>query len=164
MTATKDPRLAAATSMREAGKDEEARHLLLDLHADQPDDALVNLQCAWVHDKLGLESEAVSFYETALDLGLEGGDLRDSLLGLGSTYRALGQYERALATLRRGVDLFPDHRGLQVFLALALYNTGDATRACQMLLQVLAETSADPTVMAYRRALGLYAEDLDRTW
>lgn len=164
MTATADPRLAAATSMREAGRDEEARRVLLDLQAEQPESAAVNLQCAWVHDKLGLEAEAVPFYEKALELGLEGDELRDALLGLGSTYRALGQYEKAVSILRRGVELFPDHAGLKVFLAMALYNSGDFKEACEMLLQVVTETSDHPTVMAYRRALSLYAEDLDRTW
>jgi tetratricopeptide (TPR) repeat protein len=164
VTATTDPRLETATAMREAGQDEEARRLLLELHADQPKNALVNLQCAWVHDKLGLESEAVSFYEKALGLGLEGDDLRDALLGLGSTYRAIGQYEKAVSTLRRGVDLFPGHGGIKVFLALALYNDRSAKEACEMLLQIVADTSADPTVAAYRRALDLYAEDLDRIW
>lgn len=164
MTPSADPRLVHATSLREAGRDEEGRRLLLELHADQPEDALVNLQCAWVHDKLGLETDAVAFYEKALSLGLEGDDLRDALLGLGSTFRAMGRYQEALSTLRRGTELFPDHDGMKVFLALALYNAGDPKEACQLLLRTLTETATEPTIMAYRGALSLYAEDLDRTW
>lgn len=164
MTATTDPRLENAAAMGEAGRDDEARRLLLELQAEEPEDAQVNLQCAWVHDKMGLESEAVRFYEKALDSGLRGDDLRDALLGLGSTYRALGEYEKAVSTLRRGADLFPAHGGLKVFLAMALYNAGKSKEACEMLLQVVSETSADPTVSVYRRALTEYAEDLDRVW
>lgn len=164
MTATTDPRLENAAAMREAGRDDEARRLLLELLAEEPEDAQVNLQCAWVHDKMGLESEAVRFYEKALDSGLGGEDLRDALLGLGSTYRALGEYEKAVSTLRRGVDLFPGHGGLKVFLAMALYNAGESKQACEMLLQIVSETSADPTVSVYRRALTEYAENLDRVW
>lgn len=166
MTRTKPPNdlLAEATSLRLAGRDEEARLLLLELHAAHPEDAAVTLQCARVHDKLGLEHEAVPFYEKALALGLDGDDLRHALLGLGSTYRAIGQYDKALSTLRRGTELFPHHRSMRVFQALALYNAGDEKGACQTLLRILAETSGDPEVSAYRDALMLYAEDLDRTW
>jgi tetratricopeptide (TPR) repeat protein len=164
MSRSADPRLADATSLRQAGRDEEARLLLLQLHEERPDDPLVNLQCAWVHDKLGLESEAVPFYEQALRLGLDGGDLHDGLLGLGSTYRALGEYESARSTLRRAVAEFPSDRALQTFLAMALYNTGEAKEACEILLRIVAETSADPELSAYREALSRYSEDLDRTW
>jgi tetratricopeptide (TPR) repeat protein len=163
-TTESENRLTEAISLRQAGRNEDARLLLLELHAAHPEDAAVNLQCASVHDKLGLEPAAVSFYEKALTLGLDGDDLRHALLGLGSTYRAIGQYERAVSTLRRGTERFPDHRGMQVFLGLALYNAGQEKEACQILLRVLAETSGDPEVSAYREALMLYAEDLDRTW
>ena len=164
MSRTTHSRLADATSLRQAGRDEEARLLLLELHEDRPDDPLVNLQCARVHDKLGLESEAVQFYEQGLRLGLQGRDLRDALLGLGSTYRALGDYENARSTLRRAMAEFPSDRALQTFLAMALYNTGEAKEACEILLRVVVETSADPGLGAYREALSLYSEDLDRTW
>lgn len=164
MSQSTDRRLADAMSLRQAGRDEEARLLLLQLHEERPDDPLVSLQCAWVHDKLGLESEAVPFYEQGLRLGLEGGDLRDALLGLGSTYRALGDYENAHSTLRRAVAEFPSDRALQTFLAMALYNSGEAKEACEILLRVLVETSADTGLGAYREALSLYSEDLDRTW
>lgn len=164
MSRSTDSRLADAASLRQAGRDEEARLLLLELHEERPDDPLVSLQCARVHDKLGLESEAVPFYEQGLRLGLEAGDLRDALLGLGSTYRALGDYENAHSTLRRAVAEFPSDRALQTFLAMALYNTGEAKEACEILLRIILETSADPELAAYREALSLYSEDLDRTW
>ena len=98
--------LAEAVAMREAGQVEEAKRLLLDLHTQSPDDPIINLQCAWAHDKLGLEAEAVPFYEAAVRLGLDGEDLRSALLGLGSTYRTLGRYDDALATLTRGIETY----------------------------------------------------------
>lgn len=156
--------LAAAVALRERGDDEEARAALVDLHRLHPDDPRVNLQCAWIHDKLGLESEAVPFYEKALDGGLDGEDLHDALLGLGSTYRALGAYDEALGVLDRAVTEMPDARDLSVFRAMTLYNTGRAKEACQTLLQVLVETSGDEGIVRYRSALSEYAADLDRTW
>ncbi len=57
-----------AIHLREVGKDKEALQMLLDLHKACPDNPHINYQCEWVHDKLGLEKEAVPFYEKALDL------------------------------------------------------------------------------------------------
>ena len=156
--------LAAAIASREAGRDEEARAKLLSLHRAFPDDPVVNLQCAWVHDKLGMEADAVPFYETAIAGGLDSEDLRDALLGLGSTYRALGRYAEALATLERGTETYPDDNGMKVFAAMALYNNGRSKEACELLMTLLAETSQDESVRRYQPALTEYANDLDRTW
>jgi tetratricopeptide (TPR) repeat protein len=157
-------RMAEAVTMREAGQLEAARRLLMQLHDDDPGDAEINLQCAWIHDKLGFEREAVLFYESALRLGLDGEDLKHALLGLGSTYRSLGRYAEALDTLTKGVGTFPEDRSMQVFQAMALYNSGEAKEACQLLLQIVSTTTADEGVRSYRRAIDIYAADLDRMW
>jgi tetratricopeptide (TPR) repeat protein len=157
-------RIAEAVALREAGQVEQSRALLLALLDETPDDPIANLQCAWAHDKLGLESEAVPFYEAALGLGLEDDDRRHALLGLGSTYRTLGRYEEALATLTRGVEEFPGDNGILVFQAMAFYNTGQAKDACELLLRIILETSSDEAIRSYESAIGAYAADLDRTW
>lgn len=158
-----DP-LTAAVLAREEGRDEEARQMLLALHGDDPENAAVNLQCAWVHDKLGLEAEAVPFYEKALEIGLEGEDLHDALLGLGSTYRALGRYGESLRIFDRGVTEFPDDPAMQVFRAMALYNEGRSKEACELLLTIMATTDQPEPIVRYRNAIAEYASDLDRTW
>jgi tetratricopeptide (TPR) repeat protein len=157
-------RLAEAVALRETGHAEEARRLLMALHEETPDDPVVNLQCAWAHDSLGLEAEAVPFYERAIQLGLEGDDSRHALLGLGSTYRTLGRYEEALATLTQGVEEFPDDHSMQVFQAMALYNNMRAKEACELLLRIVSETTGDDEIASYRRAIDIYSADLDRTW
>jgi predicted Zn-dependent protease len=83
---------------------------------------------------------------------------------LGSTLRALGQYPEAEATLRRGVKRFPEANDVKVFLAMALHNLGQSKAAVECLLAVLAQTSSDKEIQAYRRAITLYAQDIDRTW
>jgi hypothetical protein len=45
--------LEQAIALREGGQLEEARALLLELRAAQPDDARIALHTAWVHDSLG---------------------------------------------------------------------------------------------------------------
>ena len=156
--------LETAIAAREAGRVAEARDLLLELVSAHPNDPRVNLQCAWAHDRMGLEAEAVPYYERALELGLADGDLNGALLGLGSTYRALGKYPEALRILERGVAEFPDDQGMKIFHAMALYNNGQAKAACESLLTVLSVTNQEEGIARYQRAIAEYALDLDRSW
>ncbi len=161
---TRDELLAEAVSLRRQGKPEEARKRLLELATEHPSDAEVAYQTAWVHDVLGLEAEAVPFYECSLrGSGLAEEDRRGALLGLGSTYRILGRYTQAVNTLRQGTAEFPDDGALQTFLAMALFNTDQHHEAMQILLKLLATTSDDPHVRQYRRAIETYAHDLNDT-
>lgn len=164
-------RLPEAIQLRETGRArqdkailEEARTLLLDLVAAYPDDAEITFQTAVVHDNLGLEQEAIPFYIQALAQGLSGADLERALLGLGSTYRGLGNYQQAEETLRRGVKEFPHNRALQVFLAMALYNTQHYKEAMELVLTNLMETTSDEKLQYFKRPLTYYASHLDETW
>jgi tetratricopeptide (TPR) repeat protein len=159
-----DERLAKAVELRERGELEEARTLLLELRAERPDDAHVALQTAWVHDSLGYEEEAVGHYEAALAGELSDDELRPLLLGLGSTYRTLGRDEDSDRTFRAAIERFPDFRPLRVFHAMTEYNLGRSREAVRSLIEVLLETTSDPQILRYRRSLGAYAEDLDRSW
>ncbi|RSS58570.1 tetratricopeptide repeat protein [Streptomyces sp. WAC01280] len=174
--------LAEAVALREGGRKEEAREALVALAARYPDDAEIAYQTAWAHDVLGLETEAVPYYERALaetgtgtetETGTESGtgtatgltpeDRRGALLGLGSTYRVLGRYEDSVTLLTGAAKEFPEDGALRTFLAMALYNTGQHHESVRTLLRLLAATSEDPSVRAYKRAIEHYAEDLDAT-
>ncbi|MFD5101068.1 tetratricopeptide repeat protein [Streptomyces albidochromogenes] len=160
----RDAALARAVRLREDGRAEEARVQLLALAERYPRDARIAYQTAWAHDVLGLEHEAVPFYERSLSVpGLPAEDRHGVFLGLGSTYRVLGRYAAALRTLRLGLAEFPGDPALESFLAMALYNTGEGREAVRTLLRALAATSADPRVGTYRRAIEQYADDLDAT-
>lgn len=156
--------LSRAVRLREAGKLEEARDVLLKLAEKEPDDPAVHYQAAWVHDVMGREREAVPFYERAIACGLSGEDLEEAIVGLGSSYRALGEYDKAVEVLRNGAERFPESRSVQVFLAMALYNAGGYEEAVRLLLKNLAETSGDAGISAYAPAITFYAERLDETW
>ncbi len=164
-------RLAEAIRLREMGRAkqdrailEQARTLLLELATASPDNAEITFQTAVAHDNLGLEQEAISYYVRALEQGLAGPDLERALLGLGSTYRARGDYQKAEETLRRGVREFPHNRALQVFLAMALYNTQQHKEAMELLLINLMETTGDEKLQYYKRPITFYARHLDETW
>jgi tetratricopeptide (TPR) repeat protein len=159
----RDPLLAEAVALRTADRTEEARQRLLALGERFPADAEIAYQTAWAHDRLGLEAEAAPFYERALKGQLNSTDRLGALLGLGSTYRVLGRYEEAVATLRAGLAEFPGDGPLRTFLAMALYNVGEAHEGMRLLLNLLAETSQDAGVRQYRPAIEFYAKDLTET-
>jgi tetratricopeptide (TPR) repeat protein len=160
----RDAALSQAVRLREQGESSRARERLLVLADRYPRDAEIAYQTAWAHDVLGLEAEAVPFYERALNgSGLSVQDRHGALLGLGSTYRVLGRFELSLATLRRGLEEFSGDAALQAFLSMALYNAGESGEAVRGLLKALAATSADPRVRGYRRAIEYYADNLDET-
>lgn len=157
-------KLTSAIKLREAQKYEEARKLLHELHAEFPNDPQVNYQCAWIHDLLGLEREAIPFYEKAVQEGLSGDELKGALLGMGSTYRCIGEYQKAKETFQRALELFPARHEYKTFLAMTYYNLGEYAKAMELLLNSLVETSNDEGVTRYRRAIQFYADKLDETW
>ena len=161
---TLDKRLASAVKLRETQKHEEARQILLDLHSEFPDDPQVNYQCAWIHDLLGLEREAIPFYEKAIQTGLTGDDLKSALLGMGSTYRCIGEYPKAIDTFQHALNVFPNSHEFKVFLGTAYYNIGKHAKAMESLLNSLAETSKDEGIIRYQRAIRFYSDKLDETW
>jgi tetratricopeptide (TPR) repeat protein len=157
-------KLASAIHLRESGDHEEARQLLLELHAEFPEDVQVNYQCAWIHDLLGLEKEAIPFYEKAIQTGLNDDDLKSALLGMGSTYRCIGEYQKSIETFQHALSFFPDSQEFKVFLGMAYYNIGEHSKAMELLLNSLANTSSDEGIRRYQRAILFYSDKLDQTW
>lgn len=154
--------LSQAIRLRQQGQSVQAREQLLILAKQYPHDVEIAYQTAWTHDVLGLEDEAVPFYEQALGgPGLPEEDRHGAFLGLGSTYRVLGRYALSEQTLRSGLEEFPQDVTLQAFLAMVLYNTGETREAVGVLLKALTATSSDRRMQGYRRAIEHYADDLD---
>lgn len=151
-------------ALRRAGQHEDARSLAVSLVAQSPNDAELQYQTACLHDFLGREAEAISFYVEALSGTLSEESQRGAYLGLGSTYRALGQYALAEQTFREGLKHFKGASELTVFLAMALHNLGQSKQAVELLLKVLAETSNDAQIQSLRKAILFYAQDIDRSW
>lgn len=164
-------RLDKAIALREDGRTKqdmtilnEARALLLKMSEEYPDNAEINYQIGIANDNSGLTKEAIAYYVKAIEKGLSGVDLERCLLGLGSSYRLLGHYEKAVKTLHRGVTEFPEHRGLQVFYSMALYNTGRYKEAMEIALMNLMETTNDEKLQYFKRGITYYAQHLDETW
>ncbi len=153
-----------AIEMRKTGKHRESNELLIRLVDEYPDDAFINYQCAWSFDVLGLESKAVPFYEKAIQLGLSGKDLEGAIIGLGSTYRTLGEYEKSKDVFQKGIDLYPNNEAIKVFYAMTLYNLQEHGRAMELLLNSLISTTKNEEILDYQKAIGFYSDILDQTW
>ena len=159
-----EDQIARAEALDAGGKPDEARAILRDLAAAHPDDPQAQFRVACTCDGLGYERDAIPRYERAIALGLGGDDLQMAHVNLGSSHRAIGQYEQAVAVWRAGIGRFPDNRALPVFLAMAQHNLGDHAAAMETLLRHLAETTSDPWIARYRRAILFYADKLNETW
>lgn len=160
--------LQQAIVLRQAGEYDASRQRLTGLLDDPALAAAAHLHIAWAYDNQGLETEAVTHYEQALAShpagALNPADRLDALLGLASTLRSLGRYTEAIRWFEQGLHEFPHSRALTPFYAMCLYNVGRHKEAVALLLTLLGETSSDEEIHAYRRAIALYAADLDRVW
>jgi len=158
------PTINHAIDLRKNGKPDEAISLLAELLAVDSANPQLNYQMAWCHDLLGKETEAVPFYLKGIAGGLDPEEAKGAYLGLGSTYRAIGEFAKSREVLRDGIARFPEERSLQVFLAMTLYNLGEHPEAMRLLMTSLAETSSDGSISRYKRAILFYADKLDQTW
>lgn len=152
-----------AAALRKNGDFCAAEQALLQVLQEQPGHAGAHYQLACTYDVQGKEAAAAEHYEAALAGGLEE-DREGAYLGLGSTYRCLGQYGKSCEVLDRAIVEYPDSRVLHVFRALTLYNLGQPAKSIETLLVQLLQTTDDAGIRTYEKALSFYADKLDQTW
>lgn len=157
-------KLLKAIQFRKDNKPDEAIIILLELLKTNPNDPTINYQMAWTCDFMGKESEAVPFYEKAISNGLSGDDRKGAMLGLGSTYRCLGEYQKSLKVFDQAINEFEGDRSLRVFRALTLHNLGKSEDAVGQLLIQLLDTTSDHSIKAYDKALRFYSDKLSEKW
>lgn len=145
--------LDAIVGARAHGQLKEVLPRLLQIDARHPNVAEIAYQLAWTCDVLGREADALPYYEKAVALGLPDNELAGALLGLGSTLRQLGQFERSASVLRSAQLQFPDNREFDAFLALTLHAAGKSGEALRTALDALCDTSEDQGIRAYQRAI-----------
>lgn len=150
-----------AVKLRKEGKLAESNEILIKLVKEFPDDAMVNYQCAWSFDVLEKEVEAIEYYEKAINLGLPNEDLKEAYLGLGSTYRTIGAYEKSKKIFEAAMEKFDDN-SLKVFYAMTLYNLEEYSDSMEILLKIISETANDKSVSEYSKAIEFYSDKLDK--
>ena len=156
--------LKDADKLRAKDLHEEARLLLVQLAREYPTNPIVQYKTACVYDFLGLEREAVPYYLAAIENDLPDAELRSAYLGLGSTYRILGQYSESKKILLEGLKVFPEAGEMKIFLAMTLYNLGEPHEAVSSLLKIIMDTTKNADIKNFERAIRFYANDLDKTW
>lgn len=152
-----------ARALRRADELEASQEQLLALMEQHPDHPLVLFEVGGSYDVMGEEEMAIPYYRRAIAAGLEGNDLQECLVCLGSTLRVVGENEDAVAILEQAVEEFPERNSGRVFLALAHYSNGDAELALSSLLSLLLETTRDEDILAYADALDYYKDNLDES-
>jgi len=150
--------------LRSEGSFETTMAYLTKILDQRPDDPMVHYQIAWTHDALGKEADAAPAYEKAIALGLTGEALQGAYLGLGSTYRCLGDYQNSKRVLEKAISLFPENGALKAFFALTQYNLKNYSAAMELLLKELVRSSGDKEIKSYSRALLFYADKLEETF
>jgi tetratricopeptide (TPR) repeat protein len=145
--------LDAIVGARAHGQLQEVLPRLQALDARHPNVAEIAYQLAWTCDVLGREADALPYYEKAVALGLPDNELAGALLGLGSTLRHLGQFERSASVLRSAQLQFPNNREFDAFLALTLHADAKPGEALRIALEALCDTSEDQGIRAYQRAI-----------
>lgn len=156
--------IARAKALRHEDELDASQELLLGLLAEHPKDPLVLYEVGGSYDIMGEEKEAIPYYQKAIKAGLDGEDLQECLVCLGSSHRNVGNFTEAVETLEKVVNQFPDDNSGKVFLALAYYSDGREDEAVRLLLGLLLETTNDQNILDYADPLDYYKDNLDEVW
>lgn len=156
--------ITRAKELRREDELEASQELLLNLLAEYPNDPLVLYEVGGSYDVMGEEKEAIPYYQKAIKAGLDGEDLQECLVCLGSSHRNVGNFTEAVETLEKVVNQFPDDNSGTVFLALAYYSDGREDEAVRLLLALLLETTNDQNILDYADPLDYYKDNLDEVW
>ncbi|WP_461613926.1 tetratricopeptide repeat protein [Clostridium sp. Marseille-QA1073] len=156
--------LDLAINLRKSGKLRESNELLVKLANAYPEDAMINYHCACGLEALGLDADAIHYYENAIYGGLPNEDLQEAIINLGNNYRALGRYVKARQVFEYGLNIFPKNNAIKVFYAMTLHNLKEYEKSMEILLKVLAETSNDKNIMKYKKVIQFYSDKLDMRW
>ena len=76
----------------------------------------------------------------------------------------MGEYQKSIDTFQRALTLFPNSPEFNVFLAMAYYNIGEYSKAMELLLNSLVNTSNAEGILRYQRAIRFYSDKLDQIW
>ena len=157
-------RLEEARNLREEDELEASQEIFLELLDEYPDNATVLYEVGGSYDVLGEEREAIPYYQKAIEAGLDGEDLQECLVCLGSCNRVIGEFEESVTWLETAVSQFPDNKSGHVFLALAYYSNDQKEDAMRTLMELLLETTTNEDILAYTDVLEFYKDHLEEVW
>jgi tetratricopeptide (TPR) repeat protein len=156
--------IAKAKALRKEDELEQSLELLESLLAEYPDNPQVIFEVGGAFDVLGEEAEAIPHYKRAIEEGLEGDDLEECLICLGSCHRAIGEFQEAVDVLEAYLDRFPERRSGHPFLAIAYYSNHQYEDAVSLLLDTLLETTSDEGILSFAGPLEYFSGNLNEVW
>ena len=121
------------------------------LAAERPaGDAAALFELGAIHDALGLNTEAIPFYQAALEAGLEGERATRVFIQLASTLRNVGESTEAISMLESAPSSGDNESARQAFLALDQPSVRQALGAAP-------SRGRDPTVIFRTRLHRLFS-------
>lgn len=154
--------LKKIVELRRNGEKLKALDIIKTYLKENPNDSIANYQCAWCYDTLEQEKEAIPYYLRAIENGLSSENLEGAYLGLGSTYRSIGEYKKSEEIFRRAMNEFSENKDFKVFYSMTLYNLGNHKKSMEILLKIIGETSNDNRIKSYKEAILFYSDKLDK--
>lgn len=131
-----------------------------ELAAGSPDDPRLVFELASASDAAGDAARAVDLYDAALAGGLREPYRHRAQIQAASSWRTLGDHDRALDLLAEVEVTHPGNAAVAAFRALALADAGRAGEAVADLVDSLADHATGEDVSAYRRSLRAGAAQL----
>lgn len=156
--------ISKAKQLRQDDELESSQELLLQLLEEYPDDPLVLFEVGGSYDVMGEEPQAIPYYRQAIDEGLDGQELEECLVCLGSSYRNVGRFDDSVELLEEAWAAHPDNNSIGAFLALAYYSNEQCEESVQLLLSLLLKTTTDDNILAYADAIDFYKDNLNEVW
>lgn len=137
---------------------------LLPFESSHPENARVLYEIGGAYDTAGREHVARTYYERALEAGLDDDLLRRCFVQYGSTLRNLGEIDASLAVFARARECFPASASLAVFEAITLHAAGRPDASIAVLLEAVADLADGSDAERYVAALrgnAAYIRSLD---
>lgn len=120
-----------------------------------PKNSGVWLHSAFLHDRMGLERQAIPLYKKSISLGLNNRELRDALVCLSSSFINIGRPKTAIGILRRAQARFPEDIAMKLFMALAFYEAGHSTQSVRLLAMTILNEKNQKALNPFRKVLKL---------
>lgn len=153
-----------ARELRDNDQLEESLELLLSMLENFEEDPVVLFEVGGAYDVLGMAPEAIPYYEEAIVNGLDGPELEECYVCLGTSHRVIGDFSESIEILEEALDRFPESNTAKAFLALSYYGNKQYAKSVQSLMEIILETTDDEEVQSYADSLEYLKDNLDEIW
>ncbi|MBR7553720.1 tetratricopeptide repeat protein [Allobacillus sp. GCM10007491] len=147
--------------LKQNGHLQSAREEITRLAEEQAKNPSILFEAGLLHKDLEMMSQAITYFNQALELDLSEDIRKNSLFHLGASYRAVGLYENAKEAFEIGMSEFPAANEFYIYFAMTLYNMDESDLAMEIVLSKLLETTKDENILKHKEEFSFYASRLD---